>query len=267
MSILANGARRICVELVGYFRAVDQVIFTFLFPILMLMLFGSIFGADRMPMPDGTEISGAAYMLPGFLAMAPWLSGIQGLAIDIAVEKHEGGLKRLGATPLHPVSYFIGKFGQVLVTTLMQIVLLIAVAELMFGAGLPHDPQGWITAAWVMLLSLACCTALGIAVSALPRSGRAASAVVIPLVLIPQFISGIYLTWPMLPEWLQNVASALPLKWIAQGLRAAWLPDSFKAMEQGGEWNLPMVAIMIAAWLVVGVVASLVTFRWTRGRS
>ncbi|CAG7844661.1 putative multidrug ABC transporter permease YbhR [Pseudoclavibacter triregionum] len=268
MTILANGLRRVGYELRGYFRAADQVVFTFLFPVLMLLLFGSIFGSQDVTLADGSSVSGATLMLPGFLAMAPWLSGIQGLAVDIAVEKHEGGLKRLGATPLHPLSYFIGKFGQVLVTTAIQIALLLAVAQLAFGAGLPAaGSQGWSAFAWVTLLGLACCSALGIAVSALPRSGRAAAAVVIPLVLIPQFISGVYLTWDSLPEWLQNLASVLPLKWIAQGYRASWLPDSFSAMEQGGAWNLPMVAIVIAAWLVIGVVLARLTFRWTRGRA
>lgn len=267
MNILANGLRRVRYELLGYFRAVDQVVFTFLFPILMLLLFGSIFGSERIPLPDGSTISGVTYLLPGFLAMTPWLSGIQGLAIDIAVEKHEGGLKRLGATPLHPISYFIGKFGQVLITTALQIALLLAIAQLVFQAGAPFDAAGWGTFAWVTVLALACCVTLGIAVSALPRSGRAASAVIIPLVLIPQFISGVYLQWDMLPDWLRNVASVLPLKWIAQGLRASWLPDAFAASEQGGAWNLGLVAIVLAAWTVVGVILSLLTFRWTRGRA
>ena len=105
---------------------------------------------------------------------------------------------------------------------------------------------------------------LGIALSAVPRSGKSATAVVIPIVLVLQFISGVYLMFWQLPEWMQNIASLFPLKWMAQGMRAAFLPDDFKVLEQNGEWDLALVAIMLVAWLVVGLVVSRLTFRWIR---
>ena len=42
------------------------------------------------------------------------------------------------------------------------------------------------------------------------------------------------------------------------------LPDDFKVMEQNGEWDLGLVAIVLVAWLVVGLIVSRVTFRWIR---
>ena len=47
-------------------------------------------------------------------------------------------------------------------------------------------------------------------------------------------------------------------------MRAAILPDSFKAAEPGGEWALGLVAIMLAIWLIVGLILSRATFRWIR---
>lgn len=87
---------------------------------------------------------------------------------------------------------------------------------------------------------------------------------VIPVVLLLQFISGVYIAFSALPEWLQNVAAVFPLKWIAQGMRAAILPDSFNVSEPGGEWNLGLVAIMLAIWLIAGFILSRATFRWIR---
>jgi len=68
----------------------------------------------------------------------------------------------------------------------------------------------------------------------------------------------------MLPDWLQNVASVFPLKWMAQGMRGVFLPDNFASQEQGGEWGLTGVAIVLVVWLVVGLIASRLTFRWIR---
>jgi ABC-2 type transport system permease protein len=150
------------------------------------------------------------------------------------------------------------------VTGLAQAALLLVVAGVAFGVPLPSDPEKWLTFAWVFVLGVTTCAVLGIALSALPRSGKSASAVIIPITLILQFISGVYLPFSQLPLWLQNFAGIFPLKWLAQGMRLVFLPDSFKAVEQGGSWDLPGVLLVTAIWLVVGLVLCRVTFRWIR---
>jgi ABC-2 type transport system permease protein len=261
------GVSRIGYEIKAYFRQGDTVFFTFLFPVVMLTIFAVAFSAQgKMGVhPDGTGgITVAAYYLPGMVAAGVLLSGLQNLAVDIAGEKSDGTLKRLGGTPLPPLSYFIGKFGQVFVTGVLQAALLLAVARLGFNVALPTDAGSWLTFAWVFVLGIATSAVLGIALSGLPRSGKSATAVIIPIVLVLQFISGVYLQFTMLPVWLQNVASVFPLKWMAQGMRAVFLPSEFAAAEQGGSWNLGWVAIALTLWLVVGLMLCRFTFRWIR---
>jgi ABC-2 type transport system permease protein len=88
--------------------------------------------------------------------------------------------------------------------------------------------------------------------------------VIIPIVLVLQFISGVYLAFNLLPTWLQNIASIFPLKWIAQGMRSVFLPDSFQAIEPSGSWQHGATAIVLLIWLVAGIIACRVTFRWIR---
>ena len=261
------GISRIGYELKVYFRQGDSVFFTFLFPILMLSVFAVAFSnaGNIGENPDGTGgISWAAFYLPGMVAAGMLLSGVQNLGVDIAGEKGDGTLKRLGGSPLPVISYFIGKIGMVMVSAVLQAILLLAVARFAFNVALPTDADKWLTFAWVFLLGVITSCVLGIALSALPRSGKSATAVVIPIVLILQFISGVYLQFSMLPEWLQNVASIFPLKWMAQGMRAVFLPESFATLEQTGDWNLPWVAIIMAVWFVVGLLLCALTFRWIR---
>jgi len=262
---LRLGASRIGYEVKAYFRQGDSVFFTFLFPLVFLTIFSvafsdSNFGKDAA----GDVITAADYYLPGMLAAGLLLSGLQNMSIDIAGEKSDGTLKRLGGSPLPVFSYFIGKIGQVLITGLLQAALLLVVAGLAFRVPLPSEPEKWLTFAWEFLLGVTTCAVLGIALSALPRSGKSATAVIIPITLILQFISGVYLPFSQLPDWLQNVASVFPLKWLAQGMRSVFLPDSFKAVEQGASWDLPGVLIATAIWLVVGLVLCRLTFRWIR---
>ena len=198
------------------------------------------------------------------LAAGVLLSGLQNLAIDIAVERSDGTLKRLAGAPISPLSYFAGKFGQVLVTATLQAGLLLLVSVVLFAVILPDTIEAWLTFTWVFLLGVITCATLGIGLSALPRSGKSATAVIIPIVLILQFISGVYIPFAALPEWLQNVASLFPLKWLAQGMRSVFLPPEYEALEPGGDWNLPGVAIALLIWLVAGIVLARITFRWIR---
>ena len=263
---LLLGLRRIRYELLLYFRAADQVFFGFSFPVLMYVLFATVFssmgdfGADAA---GSGGVTAAAYYLPGLIASAILITGVQTLGIDIAIEKGDGTLKRLGGTPLSPVSYFIGKLGLVIVASLIQIALLLILARVGFGVAFPTGAS-WFTLGWVYALGVVCCAFLGIAASALARTGKSAPAVIIPIVLIPQFISGVYVQFTLLPEWLQHAANVLPLAWIARGMRAALLPADFAAVETGGVWNLAMAALVMGAWCGAGVVLSRFTFRWNR---
>jgi ABC-2 type transport system permease protein len=261
------GLSRIGYETKAYFRQGDSVFFTFLFPILMLSVFAVAFSTAHKigTNPDGSGgISWAAFYLPGMLAAGMLLSGVQNLGVDIAGEKGDGTLKRLGGSPLPVFSYFMGKIGMVLTSAIMQAILLLLVARFLFDVSLPTAPEKWATFAWVFLLGVVTSCVLGIALSALPRSGKSATAVVIPIVLLLQFVSGVYLNFSQLPVWLQNVASVFPLKWMAQGMRSVFLPETFAAAEPSGAWDLGLVAAVMGLWFVIGLVLCRFTFRWIR---
>lgn len=267
MNAMTLGLKRASYETRVYFRQGDTIFFTFLFPIVMLSIFSVAFSSmgNVGTNPDGTGgITRAAYYLPGMVAAGILLSGVQNLAVDIAMERGDGTLKRLSGTPLPVFSYFLGKIGQVLVTSLLQVALLLLIARFAFGVDLPTDAGRWLTFGWVYVLGILTSAVLGIALSRIPRTGKSATAVIIPIVLILQFISGVYLTFQQLPEWLQNVAAIFPLKWMAQGMRAVFLPESFAAVETDGTWGLPVVALALGIWLVLGLIAARYTFRWIR---
>jgi len=259
------GGLRIGYEVRAYFRQGDTVFFTFLFPVVMLTIFSVSFSqASFGQTADGDDVSAAWFYLPAMLAAGLLLSGVQNLAIDIALEKSDGTLKRLAGSPLPVVSYFIGKLGQSFVTGLAQAAVLLALGFTVFGVPLPEEPQNWLRFAWVFVLGVVTSAILGIALSAVPRSGKSATAVVIPITLVLQFISGVYLAFSNLPDWLQNFASVFPLKWMAQGMRSVFLPEELVILEPNESWELPGVALVLGLWLVVGLVLARLTFRWIR---
>lgn len=252
-------ASRVVVELKAFFREKDQVIWTFSFPAILMLIFGTVFDQDI-----GGGVSFPQYFLAGMVASGLVLVSFQNLAITIAMERDDGSLKRLAGTPMPRSAYFLGKIGLVLVTAVAQLVLLLAVAVVVFGVELPTAADRWVTFAWVALLGIAAGTLCGIAYSSVPRSGKSASAVVTPVVLILQFISGVFFVYSQVPAWLQQVAALFPLKWLAQGMRSVFLPDSFAAEEVAGSWEHGRTAVVLTVWAVAALVVCLRTFRWQR---
>ena len=265
---LRLGLERTRVEMKMFFRERDAVIFIFAYPIIMLAIFATVFGKDGATV--GGDASGAGaipfaqYFLPGMVATGIMLTSFQSLATSIAVERDEGALKRLRATPLPAVSYFLGKILQTLLVSLAQIALLLVVGSVVFGIDMPTGSAAWLTFAWVFLLGTATGTVCGIGFSSLPRTGRSASAVVTPVVLVLQFISGVFFVFTDLPTWMQRVAEVFPLKWMAQGMRSVFLPPEAAAWEASGSWQHPATAAILGAWLILGLIIGVRTFRWRR---
>ncbi|WP_456845438.1 ABC transporter permease [Cellulomonas sp. P5_C6] len=262
--VVRLGLARTGYEVRTFFRERDAVVFIFAYPIIMLAIFATVFGQDGATVGPAPGIPFAQYFLPGMLATGIMLSSFQNLAITIAVERDDGGLKRLHGTPLPPAAYFLGKTGEVLVTSLVQTALLLAAAALFFDVPLPTTAAAWTTFAWVFLLGTAAGTLCGVAFSSVPRSGKSASAVVTPIVLVLQFISGVFFVYNDLPTWMQNVASVFPLKWMAQGMRSVFLPTSAESWEVSGSWQHGATAVVLLVWAVAALLVGVRTFRWQR---
>jgi ABC-2 type transport system permease protein len=262
--VLRLGAARTGYEVRTFFRERDAVVFIFAYPIIMLAIFATVFGQGGATVGPEPGIPFAQYFLPGMLATGIMLSSFQNLAISIAVERDDGGLKRLHGTPLPPAAYFLGKTGSVLVSSVIQTALLLLAAALLFDVPMPRTGTAWATFAWVFVLGTAAGTLCGVAFSSVPRSGKSASAVVTPIVLVLQFISGVFFVFNDLPTWMQNVASVFPLKWMAQGMRSVFLPPSAESWEVSGSWQHGATAAVLLAWAVAALVVGVRTFRWQR---
>ncbi len=258
-STLKIGISRGFLEVKQFMRQRESVVFTLLFPVLLLLIFGSVFKDEIAP-----GVTFSQYFVAGMIASGLVNTGFQQLAITIPMERDDGTLKRLRGTPAPASSYFIGKIILVFVSMSIQVILLLIFGVLLYGIALPSVSAHWITFIWVMLLGLISSTLLGIAFSSVPKSGRGASAVVSPIVIILQFFSGVFFVFTQLPSWMQNFAAIFPLKWLTQGMRAVFLPDSFAAQEVAGSWELGKIALFLGIWSIAGFFLALKTFRWEK---
>jgi ABC-2 type transport system permease protein len=255
---LRIGLDRGVLELKQFVRTREYVVFTLLLPVIIVVIFGAVF--------RGTVVGGVTltqYFVTGMIASGLLATSFQNLAIQIPIERGRGVLKRLLGTPMPRTAYFIGKIVMVLAVSVLETAVLLVIAVSFYRLDLPHTAARWLTFGWVSLLGITACTLAGIAYSSVARTGRGAPATVTPVALILQFTSGVFFVYTSIPSWMQAVAALFPLKWMCQGLRSVFLPDSFAQREVAHSWELGRVALVLGAWCVGGLIACLLTFRWT----
>lgn len=262
-STLRIGLARGGVELRQFFREREAVVFSFILPAFILVMLGFIFDD---PMPD-TTVRMSQIFAAGMIAYGIMSTAFISVGVGISADREDGTLKRLRATPATAGAYLIGKIVLVAVTTLAEVILLLGVGVLMFHLELPTDPARWLTFAWLLALSIVAGTLLGIAASALARSSKSAPAVLNLPVIALQFSSGIFVAITALPPAMTTVSSMFPVKWMGQGFRSVFLPDSLATQEVAGQWEHGRTALVLGAWCVLGLVLCLVTFRWTDRRT
>jgi ABC-2 type transport system permease protein len=257
-TLLSTSLTRARVELLTFFRGRETVVFTLAFPTMLLVIFGSVFGHSDV----ANGVNFAQYFVAGMIAAGLLTASFQNLAIQVPIERDSGALKRLEGTPMPKAAYFIGKIILVAFVSITQIILLTAIGALFYNVDLPDSGAKWLTFAWIALLGTAACTLMGLAFSGFVRNGQSAPAVVSPIAIVLQFISGVFFVYSDLPSWMQGVASVFPLKWMTQGMRSVFLPDAFVDAEPSHSWQHGQTALVLTAWVVGGLLIALRTFRW-----
>ncbi len=259
-STVTIGVRRGGIEILQLVRDRTALVFTFFFPAMLLLLFGVIFGSDTGPGGVSAPLVFTASMIAYGIVSTSFVTMGSGVAAD----REDGTLKRLRGTPVTAGSYFVGKLVLVALASVAEVVLLLACGVLVFDMPLPGDASSWLTLSWLLVLSLICCSLLGIATSSLVRNARTAGAILNVPVVALQFLSGVFVQpITQLPDWMVTLASVFPVKWMAQGFRSVFLPDAAAAGEPAGSWELGRIALVLGAWCVIGLVLCLTTFRWT----
>ncbi|MCI3948362.1 MAG: transporter [Acidimicrobiales bacterium] len=255
---------RATIELKSFFRDSQSAVFTFLLPVMLLIVFSAVFRGSIGGPPGQPSLPFRQYFAAGMIASGIVSAAFTTVAISVAVEQHDGTLKRLAGTPLPKGAYFAGKVLAATALAFLSSGLMLAVGVLAYDLDLPASTGRWLALVWVPVLGIASCCLIGLAYTRLIDTAKGAAAVVMAPYLLLQFTSGVFFVFTDLPQWMQRLAALFPLKWVAQGLRYALLPDWVALNEPAQRWELGRVAAVLVAWSIAGAVLARATFRWDR---
>jgi ABC-2 type transport system permease protein len=240
----------------SFSRNRSGALFTILLPVMFLVLFGSINRNGTVQLdPNGPQVGYTTFFAPGMLGMAVMAGTFTSLVIGLTIMRDNGQLKRLRGTPLPPWAFFCGQVVSRLVLIAVEAVLVLGLGRLLFHVTLPRSPSAWATFALVVLLGAATFTAVGVAYTRLVANADSAPALVQAAFLPLLFLSGAWFPLSGLPHWLSSLAGAFPLAPMLDGMRQALI------FGHGPGVIWPDVRKLLA-WLAVGLLVALRTFRW-----
>jgi len=238
-------------------RTPRGIIFTVAFPLILLVLFNSIFikgGEESVTLPTGLKLSAQAYFMAGITAYSISLSTFTTLAVSITTQRERGQLKRLRGTPMPSWTFIVAQILRATAQALAMTVLLVAIGVLAYGVEFPGASfLGFLV--YVALGTATLCT-LGIALTAFTPTVDAASTIAPFTVVILAFFSGVWIPIDQLPHWLQEVGRVFPLYHLAIGLQSTLSPEATGLGLEGGN-----VAVL-AAWALAGIWIATRRFRW-----
>jgi ABC-2 type transport system permease protein len=245
---LTLGWRQYRLERKMFWRNPSAAFFNFLLPLLFLAGGGAILAGNQRELDK---------LLPAIAGMSVMSTTFTALAYNIVFLRERGVLKRIRGTPLPTLSYFGGVAANAVTNTALQIGIVVLAGKLIFGIGWPQDWPELIVFVLVGVVSLA---ALGVAFAhAIPNFESTAAyvnAVFLPVV----FVSFYVFDSTSAPGFLRQIAEALPLKPLIDGLSGALVTGSGLGDE------LDALAV-IALWGVFGLFFAVRGFSWEGRRA
>ncbi|MFG2678069.1 ABC transporter permease [Streptomyces sp. NPDC048392] len=220
----------------------EQLLLTVVIPTLLLVLFSSV---DIIDTGTGETVD---FLAPGILALAVMSTAFTGQAIATGFERRYGVLKRLAASPLPRWALMTAKTASVLVTEVLQVVLLTAIA---FALGWsPHGNPA--TVLLLLVVGTAAFSGLGLLMAGtLKAEATLAAANLVFLLLLVG--GGVVVPLDRFPDTAQSLLGLLPVSALSGGLRDVLQHGT------GVPWgDLGILTV----WAVVGLAAAGKFFRW-----
>ncbi len=245
---LRLAAQQALLEQRSFWRSAEYALFTFAFPLMILLLIGAANVGSHLP---GTQIKNTTVFVPGILAFGVIVAAYVNLGSKVAVLRHDGVLKRIRTTPLPSGAYL----GGLLASTVATVIFITAATGLSgwlaFGA-VPRAAE-LLALVGTLVLGTVCFAVLGLAISSVITSAESAGPVAYASFLPIAIISGVFdPTFSGLPGWLSRLVALFPVKSLSEILQNTYAVRPFPA------WDV----VNLALWTAAGAAFALWRFRW-----
>jgi ABC-2 type transport system permease protein len=226
----------------AYWRNRGRGIFTFVFPLMFMVIFASLNKGTHLDTRGGIPYND--FFVPGILAYGVIATTYVNMAIGTAILRDEGILKRMQGTPLPRWAYVAARIGSTVAIVALMTVLVLGLGAVAYGVNFRASMLPGLIV--VLLLGTAAFTTLGIGVTRFIPNAESAPVFVNLSVLPLTFISNIWFPTDKMPSALKHIAQFFPIRPLADGLQYVFDPRHSATLRATDVRSL-------AIWTAVGV--------------
>lgn len=230
-------------------REFITLFFTLVFPVLMLLLFGTIYGNEPNEFMGG--FGGVDASTPGYINMIIAVTGLMSLPLTLAQYRERKILKRFMATPIKPIEILLSQFVVNIMMTILGIILLIVVGKIMFDL---HFFGNVFEALVAFIIILPCVFSIGLFISGVSKNIKMATAISYIVYFPMLFLSGATMPLEGMPQSIVNISKALPLTYGVSLLKGIWLGDHLS------DFPIDIIVLLVITVLFGGLAIKF--FKW-----
>lgn len=242
-------AQLLITDLRLFLREPITAFFTLGFPIMLVLIFGSMFGNEPTALLGGygsMDIS-----MPAYTALILGSVGFMTVAMGTSSYRETGVLRRYRATPLRPLTYILADVTVNLLMTLLGMAGVVLVGWLLYRVRFEGQPFSVLLA---VILSALAMFSIGYLIASLAPNARAAQVISMVIFYPMMFLSGAGMPLEILPATIRRIADFLPLSYPVRLLRGLWF---------GGTWREHWLEVIVLGG-ILAVCTALASrlFRW-----
>lgn len=217
-----KGFAVICkMELRLFIRDFFSFFFALVFPVLMLLLFGSIYG--NTPVYDGADVRMMDISVPAYAVMVTGVTGLMSLPLTISGYKEKKIYKRFDATPVGKKSIILAQVFANFIMTLAGIIILFVVGTFLYQIQI----KGVFPAVCVsVLFSIAAMFSMGFLFTAIGRDLKSTSLLCYLFYFIMLFLSGATMPDMLFPDTIKKISGFLPMTYAVDLMQGIFAGDS-----------------------------------------
>ena len=252
MNDAALALRQVTYENRSFWRNPAAAVFTFVFPLMFMVIFNLIFGSSRYsPFGPGGTVSD--FYTPALMAFSIITACYTNIAISLSFSRDSGALKRIHGSPLPVWSYMLARILHAVSIAILLVVICAVFGAVLYGATLPTTTLPAF--ALTVVVGAAVFSALGVAVTAVIPNADASPAVVNATILPLLFISNVFIPLQNPSGWIDVLGKIFPVRHFADALIGSFFQLSGAGLHTND-------LLVLGAWGVAGLVLGVRFFQW-----
>ena len=253
MNAFTLALRQVRYENRAFWRNPVAAFFTFVFPLMFLVIFNLLFGSTELTLSGGT-VSASTFYVPAIVSLSVIYACYNNVAIGMSFARDMGLLKRVHGTPLPGWAYMFGRIGHSVLLSVLLVVIVTAAGVVFYGVDMPTNTVPAFLVSLVVGAATFC--VLGLAIMTVIPNADASPAVVNVSILPLLFISDVFIPLQDAPGWLTALAGVFPVRHFSMAMHTAFNP-----FETGAGFE-PVHLLAMAGWMVGGAAVAVRFFSW-----